>query len=480
MKNFLLLLALLGLQAAHAQVVEATLLGQWSRDDLVGSIYYNNTYNDLWGLSIGDREYAVIGSTAGTHFIDVTNPPNLTEVAFVPGTAQGGQIVHRDYKNYGCYLYGVCDEGASTLQIMDVSYLPDSVHLVYNSNQLLIRSHNIFIDTTNAMLYTLSTKGGPPQNSAMRVYSLANPELPEYINEYSNFGGIQTSSVHDAYVRNGIAYLDCGYDGFAIVDFTNPASPQTLGTLTDYPFAGYNHSCWGSDDGNYVFMGDENHGYKLKSVRVADPTNIEVVATFNADNSNVNSIPHNQLVACDYLYVSYYYDGLQVYDVSDPTDPRRVMFYPTSTRPFTNSYEGAWGVYPFLPSGKILVSDMQNGLFVISGPSGICGAKEITRLDCQTTTGTTTPSSIGTWSVYPQPTRDAFTLDLTLTESQQMVKLEVLDISGRLVQRYDLGAMDAGRQSFPLHLIPGIAPGIYLLRLQTQQGQAVQKMVVGK
>ena len=34
--------------------------------------------------------------------------------------------------DYNGYLYAVCDENASSLQIMDLSYLPDSVHLVYD------------------------------------------------------------------------------------------------------------------------------------------------------------------------------------------------------------------------------------------------------------------------------------------------------------------------------------------------------------
>lgn len=480
MKHLLSLLFVVVLVRVEAQVVQAELLGQWSRDDLVGSSFYNNTYNDVWGVAVGGREYAAIGSTAGTHFIDVTDPTQPVEVAFVPGAAQGGQIVHRDFKNYGCYLYGVCDEGASTLQIMDVSYLPDSVRLVYNSNQLLTRTHNIFIDTINANLYCFSSSGGAPQFSAMRIYSLANPELPQYIGEYDNFGGLQVGHVHDGYVRNGIAYLNCGNDGFAIVDFTNPAQPQTLGTLTNYPFSGYNHSGWGSHDGNYLFMGDENHGFKLKSLRVDDPSNIQVAATFNAGSSSNFSIPHNQLVACNYLYVSYYYDGLQVYDVSNPENPVRVMQYPTSTRPHTSSYEGAWGVYPFLPSGNILVADMQNGLFVVAGPSGECEARDVTVLGCSNTTGVTDQSFSGNWSVYPQPATDVFTLEVEWAKGQQSVKLELLDMTGRILQRFSLGEMPGGANTRTLDLPSNINSGVYIIQLESDAGRSAKKLLVNR
>jgi hypothetical protein len=31
-------------------------------------------------------------------------------------------------------------------------------------------------------------------------------------------------------------------------------------------------------------------------------------------------------------------------------------------------FAGAWSVYPYLPSGTVLVSDIENGLFVLTMP----------------------------------------------------------------------------------------------------------------
>ena len=55
---------------------QAQLLYNWQDSTLVGSWAYNNTYNEIWGLEINDSEIAIIGSTAGTHFFDVTDPLN--------------------------------------------------------------------------------------------------------------------------------------------------------------------------------------------------------------------------------------------------------------------------------------------------------------------------------------------------------------------------------------------------------------------
>ena len=121
----LVLLSLPVLLSAQAQ--QATLLGHWRDPSIPGSDAYDNAFNEVWSVAVKGHEYGIIGSTLGTHFIDVTNPAQPFQAAFVPGKAQGVGIIHRDYKTYKHYIYGVCDEGNSSLQIMDFSTLPDSV-----------------------------------------------------------------------------------------------------------------------------------------------------------------------------------------------------------------------------------------------------------------------------------------------------------------------------------------------------------------
>ena len=83
----------------------------------------------------------------GSHFFKIDND-QLVEVAFVEGKYVGREAVHRDYHDYNGYLYAVCDENYSSLQIMDLHYLPDSVPVLYDSDSLIIRAHNLFIDTS--------------------------------------------------------------------------------------------------------------------------------------------------------------------------------------------------------------------------------------------------------------------------------------------------------------------------------------------
>ncbi len=56
-----------------------------------------------------------------------------------------------------------------------------------------------------------------------------------------------------------------------------------------------------------------------------------------------------------------------MFDASDPTQLREVANLDTFLAPDSNvaGTDGAWGVYPFFPSGTVVISDISNGLFVL-------------------------------------------------------------------------------------------------------------------
>ncbi|MDX5348833.1 MAG: choice-of-anchor B family protein [Hymenobacteraceae bacterium] len=434
------------------------MLYNWKDTAIPGSFLYNNAYNEVWGAVVNNREFAIIGSTLGTHIFDVTNPAATSLSAFVPGKAQGRGIIHRDYKTYRNFLYAVSDEGQSSLQIIDLSQLPAAAPVVYDSDSLLVNCHNIFIDTATAKLYACAVRGrdssGQSVNVGLQVYSLANPVRPQLLANY-NAAGV----VHDAFVRNDTAFLNAGGIGLRVVNFSNPANPVLLGQLSQYPFKGYNHSGWLSADGNTYVFADETHGAELKVTDVQNLSNIQVISTFTSGITS-NSIPHNQVVKGNYVFVSYYYDGLQIFDISNPAYPVKVGFYDTYPDPNTVSYQGAWGVYPFLPSGNILVSDMQYGLFVFKVAGAVSGTQneQMSSLPLQ---------------VYPNP----FTSQLTL----QMPD-EVLHTTNKSLTLTDM----LGREVYAIKLMPdqqvvnlpeSITAGVYQLHVKTGEHQWIRKVV---
>jgi len=363
-----LLLFLLCISNAYTQdSLNVSLVYHWEDTTLVPAAPFNNTYNEIWGLNIGNREYAVLGSTAGTHIFDITDPLNVDPPVFIPGASQGTKIIHRDFHDHNGYLYIVSDENQgngifSTLQIADLSFLPASAPLVYDSNTLFSRSHNIFIDEASGRLYTC----GGDNNNGLRVFSLANPELPVELVNFTTPGG-----VHDVFVRNDTAYVNMGNLGLFIYDMSTITSPTLIGSLTSYPDQGYNHSGWLTENGNVYAFADETLGMDVKICDVSNLANINVLSQINSSVDS-NSIAHNLIINGDYLYLSYYYDGLQIFDISDPANPFRTGYYDTYSLPNMASYKGAWGVYPFLASGLVLISDMQSGLYVLDVSESIC------------------------------------------------------------------------------------------------------------
>ena len=334
------------------------LLFNWS-DSSLPQNYLGGSYTDVYGVAINGGEYAVIGSTMGTHIIDVTIPTQCLEVAFIPGAFQGNGVSHRDFFSMDNYLYGVCDQGTSTLQIIDISNLPNSVSLVYNSDSLISTSHNLFIDILNKKLY--STNGD--------VLDISNPTNPSFL-FHMGF------SFHDLYVENDTGYFNCTSNGLQIYEMTTN-TPQYVGSLTSYPQQGTNHSGWKKD--NTYILADENHGLSLKVIDVSDLSNLSVIALFNSGVDS-NSIAHNLIIRDNFVYVSYYHDGLQIFDITDPTNPIKAGYYDTYLPDNHNGYAGNWGVDPQLPSGIILVSDVQSGLFVLEfdyNPQSICEGDSI-------------------------------------------------------------------------------------------------------
>jgi choice-of-anchor B domain-containing protein len=338
------------------------LLDNWFEDSLIT----NSTlarFSGCWGFVYKGKEYAVIGSTEGTHFFKIEND-KLHPAGFVEGKFNSSMVVHREFKTFQNYLYSICDEGNSSLQIIDLSFLPDSVVLAADIQDSRIgRCHNLFIDTTNQLLYaclvTPIVSGTPTSIEPMRVFSLADPLDPQLL--YT--GPSDIPEVHDCYVRNNIAYLNCGGDGIRIYDFTNPNSPVYLNNLTFYTDQGYNHQGWLSPDGKTYVFADETNGKKVKRCKVNSNFSLQVNGSFGVEY-DAGSVPHNIMITETFAYVAYYNEGVQIFDLRDPV-PHRVGFYDTYPTDHPFKMNGAWGIYNQYSNGKFIVSDRQYGLFLL-------------------------------------------------------------------------------------------------------------------
>ena len=455
MKNLLYLLISVISVNSYAQSGEnLELIYHWSDDNLVGSAMYNNTYNEVWGLVVNNREFAIIGSTAGTHIFDVTDPTNSEQVQFIAGEDFGPAIIHRDYHDRNGYLYAVSDEGNSSLQIIDIQQLPDTAIVVYDSNALIKSSHNIFIDEKQNTLYACNVKvpGSGWGSTSLVLFDINEPENPVHLLDYEVPG--TGYGVHDMWVRNDTAFLNNGGDGLFVVDFTDLESPQLIGSLTEYPDKGYNHSGWPTADMKTYIMADEDWGYDMKVLDISNLSDISVTTTFNPE-VHPNSIAHNQIVEGDFVYVSSYHDGLQVYNISDPENPTKAASFSTYLlNDHGNTYHGAWGVYPSLPSGNILVSDMQYGLYVLAPSIGF-GTETI--IDDELI-------------IYPNPAQTE--IRFQLLEGETTLIISIFDCQGKETVKTNVS-----RDNNSLD-ISKLETGIYFVKAQGKETVYQQKLIV--
>ena len=329
---------------------------------------------------------------------------------------------------------------------------------------LLYGAHNIFIDADRARLYALAVQTGNGHGyEAMSIYDITNPTNPIFLAAHSTLGATTFGHIHDAFVKNDTAYLNGGHQGFFIADFTDAVNPVLLGSMTTYPNQGYNHSGWLDDRGGYYYMADETHNRPMKVVQVSDFSDIQVVNNMDADATHNYSIPHNQIYHNGYLYAAYYYDGLQIYDVSNPVQPQRVYYYDTFLGNEQQSYEGAWGIYPFLPSGKILVSDMQSGLFVFEA--------------IDVTTNTNRIENTIDLKIFPQPFDDKLNIRLNNPNVSTDVQIKLIDMTGKVVVEFGNQTILTGDNQFSLSVDTDLAKGIYILQMIGQDIQISRKVV---
>ena len=436
-----------------------SMYAQWFDSTVVEEPTFHIKYNSVWGWknNAQNKEYAILGSSGGTYFIDVTNPNNPVKCDFVAGRRSG--CIWREYKTYQHYAYMVSDDsGPNSLQIVDLNYLPDSVHVVYDSDQLFRTSHTIFVD--GSKLYCGYNRT-PTNTYSMAVYDLsANPELPVFLRAL-NQDDPSISLVHDMFVRNDTVYASCGYQGLYIYKFTG-TNFVGLGSLTNYPSSGYNHSStMAPGKTKMVFCDEVPTGLPAKVIDVANPNNINFYSTFES-TPNATTTPHNPfMMGPDFVAIAYYQDGLQLFDVSNPNAVTRAGYFdtnpsncPTCPNP---DYSGCWGAYVDLPSGLLLASDMQNGLFLLNADSAL----GINRINVD-------ESSL---TLFPNPTRDK--LVVKMGQHSAAGTISICDLQGKELMRTDFNAQ-AMRGGIELST-EKLADGIYVLRYTSETTTSYQK-----
>jgi choice-of-anchor B domain-containing protein len=443
-------------QQNHA--LNMKMLSHWN-DTTLSHCDGDQIWNNLtgWHDSIKKREYLIAGSCDSIYFFDITDPTKMIKCDVKDGAAHNA--VNRDYDTYKHYLYCVSDRdnGNGTLQIFDLQYLPDSVHKVYDNNSFSVTSHTLFIEAKYERLYLCGNlhKYGGQAGSSMLILSIASPENPTYLGELAVAS--ECHYTHEVYVRNDTAYCSCATQGLFIYDVKNPTTPKNIGSITTYPYNGYNHSSWLDSSGKYLMFTDEvPTGLPIKIFDITDLQNAKLVSTFN---SNTGATPHNAIWKGRYAWTSSYEDGVFGYDLLNPSQPKVAAYFDTYMKNpigvYSTYYHGCWGVYPFLPSGYIIASDISEGLFVLGIDSIHLGINDLSSSTIQA-------------SIFPNPVFDVLHLNIP-SKQKTGASLQITDMLGKIILQQNIN-LSIGENEFLFDELKNQFSGIYIIQIRSNDG----------
>lgn len=326
----------------------------------ISNLTYSQDLNDIWGY-VDDTgvEYALVGTKTGTSIVSLADPANPNEVLFIPGATS----IWRDLKTWGDFAYVTCDQGQDGLLIIDLSPLPAGTptyqfwrpELTFNNDtDTLNKAHNLYIDESG-YCYIAGSNISSGETFILDVHT--TPGTPIFKS------ATMAVYAHDAYTRGDTLWTSDINDGtFSVYDVSNKNSPTFLANQTTP--RNFAHNAWISDNGQALFTTDEKQNAWIGSYDVSDLGNITEIDRWRTPNPN--TIPHNVHTFNNYLVISYYTDGLIVLDASRPDNLIEVGRYDTYSGASGSGFNGAWGAYPYLPSGLVLVSDINTGLHVLN------------------------------------------------------------------------------------------------------------------
>ncbi len=331
--------------------------------------------NDIWGWvdASTDREYALVGMSNGTAFVDISDPESPVYLGRLPTQTQPS--TWRDIKVYRNHAYVVADgAGAHGMQVFDLtrlrdssapqSFLPDNVYGDFGS------AHNLAINEDTGFAYAVGTN---TCGSGLHMVDISTPNNPV-------FTGCHTSAdTHDTHCivyrgpdpdyRDSEICASSNEDHVEIANVTDKQNPQTIATVT-YPQLGFVHQGWLTDDHRYFLLGDEfdesTFGVPTRT-HVFDVSDLDAPVYVYAYEGPTRSTDHNLYVLGNRVYQANYTSGLRILEFTDlgRQQMSEIAFFDTFPESDTAAFDGAWSVYPFLPSGNLIVNDNSNGLFVL-------------------------------------------------------------------------------------------------------------------
>jgi choice-of-anchor B domain-containing protein len=332
--------------------------------------------NDSWGWTDRrtKREYAIVGRSDGTAFVEITNPRKPRFVADLPTQVDSERDSWRDIKVYRDHAFIVSEHFGHGMQVFDLERLLDirrseepktvAADTVYTG---VSNTHNLDINTDSGFAYLVGTNtcSNGTESGGLHMVDIRRPQSPR-------FAGCATAELPAAPVNNYVHDSQCvNYRGpdrdyrgreicfgsneqaVIIYDVTDKADPKVI-SQTVYPQASYTHQGWLTENGKYFVFNDELDELTARSpgdlqttyqVKVDDLDSPGIVV---ASPNNTASTDHNLYIKDEVIYESNYTSGLRLFDADDvpTTDLDEIGFFDVYPENDNEGFEGGtWSNY---------------------------------------------------------------------------------------------------------------------------------------
>ncbi len=420
------LLSVGGLGMLEQRAASATCTGQGDQAGMAGPYPCRNvdlesfvalpalggaTGNDIWGWTDPEdgSEYAIMGTSTSTGFVDVTDPKDPVLVGILPTAGLPTGPLWRDIKVYKDHAFIVSENSSSGMQVFDLTRLRDETG-IFNADRFygeVSNTHNISINRQSGYAYLVGSTGGTasgkktcgsnPDNGAtaerggLHMVDIRDPLNPTFAGCAINQGvdpdnpSESNNYVHDvecviydgpdaAYQSREICF-GSNENALVIYDVTDKAAPTVI-SETDYETDAYTHQGTLTEDRKYFLFGDELD--ELDGT--VDNTTSYITPVSDLDNpgepkpffAETNSIDHNMYVHSNRVFQSNYAAGLRILGFGDASLAAGQLveqgFFDVVPGADPTEFAGTWSNYRFPGSGITVVTAIENqanGLFVL-------------------------------------------------------------------------------------------------------------------
>jgi len=335
--------------------------------------------NDIWGWTdpTTQHEYALIGLREGTGFVDVTNPTEPVIVGMMPTATSSSNW--RDIKVFNNRAYVVSEASGHGMQVFDLTRLRGRTSAPSTPDQPDYRmrnfgqSHNIVINEETGRAFAVGARS--LCRGGLVIIDISDPE-PRFEGCFSADGYTHDAqcviySGPDAAYQGKEICFAYNEDTITIVDVSRGAGgawkePTQISKL-GYEGSRYTHQGWLDESHSFAYMNDELDegscctGNTYTKTYIVNVTSLSSPSLDSIFRSTMISTDHNNYVVGDKLYQSNYVAGLRILQIQADFKLEEVAYFVTPS---------AWSVYPYFPSGTIIVSSIPGGLFVLKAYSG--------------------------------------------------------------------------------------------------------------